>query len=317
MANHKSSSFDNPIYKDEKLARKHLESIRWPNGPVCPHCGCYERIMELKGKATRQGVYKCGDCRKQFTVTVGTVFERSHVPITKWILATHLMCSSKKGISAHQIHRTLGVTYKTAWFMEHRLREAMRNPNPDKIGGSGKTIEADETFVGGKPRHRSPAFTKAGRRRGRGTAKTPVVALVERGGGVRAQVVANVTANSLKDALRRNVDLKSKLMTDELILYRNPGREFASHETVMHSAQEYVRGDVYTNSVEGFFSILKRGINGVYQHCSKAHLPRFVDEYSFRYNYREKLGFDDAARTIQALRGIEGKRLTYNPVNTQ
>jgi len=308
-----------PFFNDEESARTYLEGQRWPNGPICPHCGCDEHIYPIKAdtkKSIRKGLYQCNDCEGQFTVTVGTVFERSKIPLHKWLATAYLLCSSKKGISAKQIERSLGITYKTAWFMCHRIREAMRDGSPSLMGGGGKTIEADETFVGGKPRHRSPAFTKAGRRRGRGTAKTPVVALVERGGGVRAQAVPSVTANTLRDALR-GADKNSKLMTDELILYRNPGKEFSSHETVMHSAQEYVRGDVHTNTVEGFFSILKRGINGVYQHCSKAHLSRYVDEYSFRYNYREKLGYDDMARTNEALKGIEGKRITYQRHNPQ
>lgn len=304
-------------FNDDQAAREYLESIRWPDGPICPHCGSDERIMALKGKTTRPGLYKCGECRKQFSVTVGTVFERSKIPIHKWVLATTLMCSSKKGISAHQLHRTLNITYKSAWFMMHRIREAMREGGNGLLGGSGKTVEADETFVGGKPRKRSPSWSTDGRRRGRGTKKTPVVALVEREGRVHAQAVPSVTAKSLKTALNEHVDRQSKLMTDELILYKNAGKDYASHDTVTHSAGEYARGDIHTNTVEGYFSILKRGINGIYQHCSKEHLPRYLDEYSFRYNYRAKLGFDDEARTRQALSGISGKRLTYNPINAE
>lgn len=318
MAKQKSSTspFDNPVYKDEEIARKHLESIRWPNGPVCPHCGCDERIMQLKGKATRPGVYKCGDCRKQFTVTVHTVFEGSHIPINKWILATHLMCSSKKGFSAHQLHRVLGVSYKTAWFMEHRLREAMRDPMTGKMGGGGKTVEADETFIGRKT-------TRLGEKRPSGYAdKQKVLSLVERNGKVRSFHVPAVNAETLRPILKQQIEQDTHLMTDDAGWYRNSkadnlGEHFNSHEVVSHAEKEYVRGNAHVNTAEGFFGIMKRGLNGVYQHWSQHQLHRYLNEYDFRYNYREKQGYDDTARTNQALRGIEGKRLTYNPSNAQ
>ncbi|OGP70852.1 MAG: transposase [Deltaproteobacteria bacterium RBG_13_60_28] len=299
--------FDDARFHDEDAARKHLESIRWPNGPVCPHCGASGRICRIesqseeKGKGARPGLLFCGDCRKQFSVTVGTVFERSKVPLHKWVLATHLLCSSKKGISSHQLHRTLGVTYKTAWFMTHRIREAMKNDTAEMLGGSGP-VEADETFVGNKP--------GAKIRRGWGH-KNAVFSLVERNGEVRSFHVANVTAETLKPILKEQVTQGAHLMTDDGRQYLPIGREFAKHDVVKHSTGEYVRGDAHTNTVEGFFSIFKRGIYGVYQHVSPCHLHRYTTEFDFRFNHREKLGFDDTMREAKALKGISGKRLTY------
>jgi len=294
-----------PIFTDKDKAREYFESVRWPDGPVCPHCGCYERVMQLKGKATRPGVYKCGDCRKQFTVTVGTVMESSHIPINKWVLAIHLMCSSKKGVSAHQLHRTLGVTYKTAWFMAHRIREAMRDPMSGKLGGGGKFVEADETYVTkGKPRPGKLLSTFD---------KEKVITLVERDGSARSFHVNSVNTNTVRKILHEQIAGDSALMTDEAGYYRKPGKFFAGHGTVNHGIYEYVRGPIHTNTIEGFFSILKRGLGGVYQHCSKQHLKRYLAEFDFRYTYRQKRGFDDHDRTIQAIRGTEGKRLTYLP----
>lgn len=263
--------FDEPCFHDPELARQHLEAIRWPRGPVCPHCGACDRISKLNGKAHRPGVYECGHCRDQFTVTVGTVFERSKISLDKWLFAATLMASSKKGVSSKQIERMLGVTYKTAWFMTHRLREAMKPGNGGLLGSGSGTIEADETFIGRKP------GTKI--RRGHGH-KEAVFSLVERVGQIEARQ------------------------------YTETGKDFAAHRSVNHSAEEYVRGDAHTNTVEGFFSIFKRGMYGVYQHCSSHHLHRYTTEFDFRYNHRQKLGFDDGMRTEALLKGIGGKRLT-------
>ena len=303
-------------FRDPLMAAEYLESIRWPDGPVCPHCGESERRpYPLKSKTRR--LYKCAACRKQFTVTVGTIFESSHIPLNKWLLAFYLLCSSKKGMSAYQLHRMLGITYKSAWFMAHRIREAMTQP-PFSRQLTG-TVEVDETYVGGKQRRSNkrqykPLDPKQPdprlRKTGRGTDKVPVVALVERGGEVRSFRMANVTADNLGSAIRRNVARAAHLRTDSFPSYTLVGREFASHETVNHN-DEYVRGDVHTNTAENFFSILKRGINGVYHHVSEAHLPRYLAEFDFRYNNRVGNGVDDAERTVLALRGAEGKRLRY------
>jgi transposase-like protein len=299
--------FDDPKFHDEDAAREHLELIRWPNGEVCPHCGASGHISRIeskskdKRKGARPGLLFCGDCREQFTVTVGTVFEHSKVPLHKWVLATHLLCSSKKGISGHQLSRTLGVTYKTAWFMAHRIREAMKPNHNGMLGGNGP-VEADETFVGTKP--------GAKKRHGYGH-KNAVLSLVERNGEVRSFHVANVTANTLKPYLQANVIPEAHLMTDDAGQYRLIGPEFAYHDVVNHSQGEYARGQVHTNTAEGFFSILKRGIYGVYQHVSPCHLHRYTTEFDFRYNHRAKLGYDDSMRTTEALKGITGKRLTY------
>ena len=296
-----------PIYSDENKAREHLEKLQWPDGPFCPHCGNADqtRITKLKGKSTRPGVYKCKECRKPFSVTVGTLMERSHIPLTKWLLAMHLMTSSKKGMSAHQLHRMLGVTYESAWFLAHRLREAMRDPKAGPLGGDNKVVEADETFVGGKAKNR--AYAKEPPR------KETVFALVERGGKVRSRHVADVTAKTLREAIVTVASRKSHLMTDEAGQYIAVGREFAGHSSVNHSADEYVRlgGFVHTNTAENYFSILKRGIYGVYHHVSEAHLHRYLAEFDFRYSNRSGLGVSDTERAEKALEGIRGKRLTY------
>lgn len=300
-----------PIFHDEAAARAHLEAQRWPNGPVCPHCGVVGEATRMAGEAHRPGLLECRACRKQFSVTIGTVFERSHVPLHKWVLAVHLMTASKKGMSAHQLHRMLKVTYKTAWFMAHRIREAMTETNPSPIGGPGKVVEADETYQGKveqpKKLSKKGGPTLSGRR--------AVVALVERGGPVRAVHLPRVTYKNVGEVLAKHADPASRLHTDESNLYPRNGKRFASHETVKHSAGEYARGDVNTNSVEGFFGILKRGLNGVYQHCGEQHLQRYLNEFSFRYSHRIKLGVDDTQRALIALRGIEGKRLTYRRVS--
>jgi len=267
-------------FSDEDSARALLESMRWPNGAACPHCGGADpyRLTPKAGSKTRKGLWKCRACRKQFTVTVGTIFEDSHIPLSKWLLAIHLLCASKKGMSARQLHRMLGVTYKSAWFMANRLRYAMsQEPLASKLAG---VVEVDETYIGA--RH------KRGTRRGRpgpDSHKTPVVALVERGGRVRAIPMPRITAENLKTAMSAHMDPDATLMTDELVTYK--ALRHPDHQTVNHSVGEYVRADVHVNSAEGFFSLLKRGINGVYHHVGKGHLGRYCDEFSFRYDSRK------------------------------
>ena len=290
-----------PQFTDETEAREYLERLRWPQGPTCAHCGSFD-ATRLVGKKHRAGLVQCNDCREQFTVTVGTVFERSKVPLNKWLLCNHLLCASKKGMSAKQIERMLGVTYKTAWFMCHRIREAMKTDGTDgPLGGPNTVVEADETFVGGKARnraYRAPADKKA------------VVALVERDGNVRSFHVANVNAATLRPLIVTHVDRASHLMTDESVVYTRVGREFAGHTTVIHSANEYVRkgGFAHSNTAENFFSIFKRGVIGTYHHMSEAHLSRYTAEFDFRYNTRK---VTDGERADAALLGIAGKRLTY------
>jgi transposase-like protein len=287
-----------PRFIDPVAARKHLESLRWGDTPECVHCGSAD-VTRLEGKKHRDGLLQCNKCREQFTVTVGTIFERSKIPLNKWLLCNHLLCAGKKGMSAHQIHRMLGVTYKTAWFMCHRIREAMKDPNPGPLGGPDMVVEADETFVGGKARnraHRKPA------------AKKMVVALVEREGRARSLHVANIHANVVRNALVTNVSRHSHLMTDDAHTYWAVGREFASHQSTIHSIREYVRGDVHSNTAENFFSIFKRGVIGTYHHLSAAHLHRYCVEFDFRYNTRE---ISDRERADKALIGSFGKRLTY------
>jgi transposase-like protein len=298
-----NSIFNRPHFHDEAVAFAKLESIVWPNGPVCPHCGGAERIYPLngvKGKngLVRLGLKKCGQCRGQFTVRKNTVFESSHVPLHIWFQAAFLMCSSKKGVSSNQLHRTLGVTLKTAWFMSMRLREAMRVLKMDPIGGAGKFAEADETYVGGKARNRAYREPRP---------KEAVMALVERGGRVASFHVPNVTAATLKPIIADAISKDSHFRTDESGVYWEIGEQFASHQTVVKSINEYVRGDAHTNTAEGYFSILKRGIYGVYQHVSEHHLKRYLAEFDFRYNERIALGIDDGERTTRALRGIVGK----------
>lgn len=291
-------------FHDDQKAREYLEALRWPNGAVCPHCGTAKEPYALKGRATRPGVWKCSDCREQFTVTVGTVFERSKIPLSKWLMATYLLCSSKKGISSHQLHRTLGITYKSAWFMTHRIREAMKDGSGGLLGGTGTSgiVEADETYFGKtKGRGKGAHLSK----------KQKIVALVERNGRVRAFHVPNVTVATLKPILESQIADTARLMTDDALHYCKIGKAFKSHETVNHTGREYARGDVTTNTVEGYFGILKRGINGVYQHVSSEHLKRYVEEFSFRYSNRTALGIGDTERTATALKGIEGKRLMY------
>ena len=317
---------DSPIFQDADEARKHLEAQRWPHGPNCPHCGNAQpdRITAMQGKAHRAGLYNCMECREQFTVTVGTVFERSKIPLNKWLLATFLLSSSKKGMSAHQLHRMLGVTYKTAWFMAHRIREAMKEDvkSSGPLGGEGKTVEADETYIGKRETPRKLARgriakpTKSGK--SGGAQKRIVIGLVEREGKARMFHVQTATKEIVRDILVRNSDRKSVLYTDESNLYPSTGTEYAKHGTVKHSAKEYARknGDVtvHTNTIEGVFSVFKRGMVGVYQHCGEAHLHRYLAEFDFRYNRRTALKVTDAERHDQLLAMIEGKRLTYRRI---
>ncbi len=303
-----------PIYNDENAAREHLEALQWPSGPVCPHCGVIGEATKLAGKSTRPGLWKCRPCQKPFSVTVGTVFERSKVPLTKWLLATELLTSSKKGISAHQIHRMLGVTYKTAWFMMHRIREAMAPAKGSEppLGGAGKIVEADETYIG-------TADGKRGKKAWGGMGhKMKVVSLVERGGKVRSKRVKEATKLAITDIIRDNVHPASVLHTDGAGAYKDTGL-VRIHEAVDHN-KEYVRAGkagrkVHTNTLEGFFSIFKRGMVGTYQHCGEQHLDRYLAEFDFRANTRTALGFDDAMRAQKVLEGINGKRLTYRRTN--
>lgn len=298
------TNLTDPIYSDANKAREHLEALHWPNGPVCPHCGnCdADRITRLAGKSTRPGVHKCKDCAKPFTVTVGTIFEDSKIPLNKWLLAFRLLNGGKKGFSAHELHRALGITYKSAWFMAHRIREAMKPTDPAPLGGGpDAVVEADETYVGGKARNRAkraPAPKKA------------VVALVEREGHARSFHVANVNAKTLRPLIVTNVDRSAHLMTDESHVYTRVGREFNGHSVVNHSAKEYVTtgGFKHSNTAENFFSIFKRGVIGTYHHMSEAHLARYCAEFDFRYNTRN---ITDAERTIEAVKGARGKRLMY------
>jgi transposase-like protein len=302
------SILNQPHFKDADRAREYLQRVRWPKGPVCPHCGVVGDHYALDGTTTRPGLYKCADCREQFTVTVGTVFERSKIGLHIWLQAVYLLCSSKKGISSHQLHRTLGVTYKTAWFMTHRIREAMSGGQSGLLGGGGGTVEADETFWGNNKPIKGGA--------GRGYAhKMKVFALVERKGAVRSFHVTDIKATTLNAILREHVSTDANLMTDEAAMYTTVGRAFASHGVVKHGQSEYVRGTAHTNTVEGYFSLLKRGLVGTYHKCGEQHLHRYANEFSFRYNNRAKLGVNDIMRTDEALRRIAGKRLTYQRIS--
>jgi transposase-like protein len=303
----------NPIFTDADKAREHLERLYWPNGPTCRHCGNADasRITKLTGKSTRPGVLWCNECDKPFSVTVGTIMEDSHLPLNKWVLAFHLMSASKKGMSAHQLHRMLGVTYKTAWFLAHRIREAMGDPTPNKsggpLGGENKVVEADETVIGGKAKNRAfrePAPKKA------------VLTLVERDGRARSFNVANIDAKTLRPTVMKHTSRKSTLMTDEAAYYVKMGREFDAHHAVDHSRSEYAYKldgrTISTNNAENYFSIFKRGVVGTYHSISEAHLHRYLAEFDFRYSNRSKLGVEDTERTAKAIKGAEGKRLTYH-----
>jgi len=302
------STLNQPHFQDEHKAREYLENIRWANGISCPHCGVVGDHYKLTGKTTRPGLFKCTDCREQFTVTVGTVFERSKIKLHIWLQAVYLLCSSKKGMSSLQLQRMLGVTYKTAWFMTHRIREAMNQPG-GVLGGNGGPVEADETYWGNTGKQRKGA---------RGYAhKMKVVSLVERDGQKRSFHLANVTAETVRPLLKKHVAAKAVLMTDEASIYTKIGREFAGHGVVNHGKGEYSRDDVTTNTVESSFAILKRGLYGTFHHVSEAHLQRYANEFDFRWNHRAKLGYDDAQRTDAVLKGIGGKRLTYRRIDSQ
>jgi transposase-like protein len=297
-------------FHDERAAYAWVEARIWPDGPICPRCGSVDHATALKGKSTRIGVYKCRDCRKPFTVKVGTVFEASHVPMHLWLQAIALLTASKKGFSSNQLHRMLGVTLKTAWFMSHRIREAMRTGGLDPLGGEGGIVEADETYYG------PTAEKKSEGKRGPAN-KRPVVGLVERGGEVRTFHVARADKETVAGLVRDNITRESRLMTDESRLYIEVGGEFAGHETVCHSAEEWVKGEAHTNTLEGYFSIFKRGMRGIYQHCAEKHLHRYLAEFDFRYNERAALGVGDGERADKVLAGAKGKRLTYRTTNRQ
>ncbi len=295
------SNLSNPIFHDEEAARKWLETRVWPNGPVCPHCGVIGQATLMKGKTTRPGLYQCNACREPFTVTVGTLYERSKVPLHTWLAVTHLMMASKKGMSALQISRMIGLSYKTTWFLCHRIRESLRDSDLNPLGGPNTPVEADETYVGGKAKNR--AFKET-------APKKAVVALVEREGRVRSFHIANVTAKTLKPIIAKNVELASVLMTDEAPVYKGMGRKFANHLSVNHSANEYARlgGYAHINTAENFFSIVKRGIIGSFHHVSEAHLHRYMIEFDYRYNTRTVSDFERFSASIP---GIVGKRLPY------
>ncbi|MFO1184938.1 MAG: IS1595 family transposase [Bauldia sp.] len=299
------SILSSPHFHNELAAIARLEEIVWPNGAHCPRCGGFDRITPVKGG--RAGLRRCGPCKREFTATVGTVFERSKIKLHKWFQAAHLMASSKKGISAHQLHRTLQVTYKTAWFMAHRLREAMRELHIEPLGGEGKIVEFDETYIGGKERnkHRNKRAHPTGGSGGKET----VFALVERGGKVRSHHVPTVTAKTLRPILEKQIQEATKTMSDDGGARVWHGRP--THQSVNHGIGEYVRGEVSTNTIEGYFGIMKRGIVGTYHHVSPQHLKRYLAEFDFRYNARSALGVGDEDRATQAVRGIVGKRLTY------
>ncbi|WP_157014305.1 IS1595 family transposase [Mesorhizobium xinjiangense] len=318
------SVLSRPYFHDEAAAFQHVEEILWPQGPVCHHCGAMDRIYKLKGVRTkpskkspegieRHGLYKCGECRKQFTVRMGTIFEESHLPLHKWLQAIHLICSSKKGISANQLHRVLEVTLKTAWFLGHRIREAMRSDDFSPMGGNGGTVESDETYFG-----------KLAGTTGRGMGnKNVVLTLVERGGKARSFHIASTTMKAVLPIVNKYIAKEAWLMTDEGMHYRHIGKHFPKHRAVNHSADEYGRWEysrdgekftainVSTNTVEGYYSIFKRGMKGVYQHCAEHHLHRYLAEFDFRYSNRVALGVDDGVRAFLALKGAKGKRLTY------
>jgi len=303
------SVLSRPYFHDEEKAFEHLESVLWADGPVCPHCGGVDRITKVKAnpaKRIRIGLWRCGDCKRQFTVKVGTVFEHARLPLHKALQAVYLMVASKKGISAHQLHRLLEVTYKTAWFLAHRIREALRSGDLAPFGGNGGIVEVDETFIG---RKKGAPVKRAFHH------KMKVLALVDRDTGkARTMVIDDVKAETLMPLVIANVEREARIMTDEHSGYRDVKRYFADHGTTSHGRGEYVKADdrtVHSNTVEGYFSIFKRGMKGVYQHCGEQHLHRYLAEFEFRYNNREANGCNDRDRAGNALRGIVGKRLTY------
>ncbi|WP_038967848.1 IS1595 family transposase [Bradyrhizobium diazoefficiens] len=299
-------------FHNEEAAYAFVEARLWPQGPVCPHCGGVERISKMGGKSTRIGAYKCYQCRKPFTVKVGTIFESSHIPMRHWLQAIFLMASSKKGISSNQLHRTLGCTLKTAWFLSHRIREAMRSTDTSPMGGNGGVVEADETFFGridGMPKGKA-AWAH----------KNVVLTLVERGGSARSFHIDGVRTGDILPIIRENLSREAQLMTDEANAYKVIADiEGLDHDSVKHSKDEYVRreGDkvISTNTVEGYYSVFKRGMKGTYQHCKEKHLHRYLNEFDFRYSNRVALGVNDTDRAERALKGVAGKRLTYRTTN--
>jgi transposase-like protein len=306
-----SLPFQEPVFHDEHAARQALENLRWPDGPYCPHCGNSNQdlIAKVEGKKQthRPGLYYCNECKGQFTVTVGTVFERSKVPLTKWWAAAHMMNSSKNGVSAHEIHRNLGVTYRTAWFMMHRLREAMIDPMPSPMGSNGGAVQSDETY------HLNTSKRAKGFKHGF-KAKAQIVALIDEETKTARtfHVEKGVNVAKIQDILFQNVKRGATLVTDEAGVYIEIGKEYASHQTMKHTAGEYVNAKGYTtNNVENFFGIFKRGMRGTYTFCGEQHLKRYLVEFEFRYNNRAALGINDGERTMRTLKGIEGKRLTY------
>ena len=307
-----SAVLQNPIFTDNDKAREWLESRVWAHGRPCPHCGVVDQSTLLKGKAHRPGLYQCGACREQFTVTVGTVFERSKIPLSKWLAALFLMVASKKGVSAHQVHRMLGISYKSTWFMMHRLREAMRQGDLAPMGGAGSIVEIDETFIDRKPDMPIQRGTNH---------KHVVLTLVERGGSVRSFHVDSVKKEDVLPIIRANLDRETHVMTDEAKRYAELGNEFAKHDAIDHSRDVYGYTDrktgvnVNTNTIEGYYSIFKRGMKGVYQHCSEKRLHRYLAEFDFRYSNRSALGCEDVERADRMALGIVGKRLTYRRTN--
>jgi transposase-like protein len=302
--------FNDPRFHDEAAAFAYVESKLWPDGPVCHHCGNVDpkRLRKMAGKAHRLGLYQCNECKRQFTVRQGTVFESSHLPLHLWLQIMHLMCASKKGISTNQIQRMLKCSMKTAWFLGHRIREAMRDGSLAPMGGAGGIVEVDETYIGKKDGFE----VKQGPFH-----KNAVLTLVERGGSARSFHIENATKEAIVPIVRANIARESHVMTDEASRYQKVGREFAGHGVVDHSRGEYGYRDrqtgekINTNTVEGFYSIFKRGMIGIYQHCSERHLHRYLAEFDFRYSHRIKTGYNDAARAERALIGVKGKRLTY------
>ena len=298
-----TSALSQPHFHDEAKAFAYVEQRVWPNGPTCPHCGGVEKLGKLQGKTTRAGLWKCYQCRKPFTVRMGTIFESSHVPLHIWLQAMYLIAGSKKGISSNQLHRTLGVTLKTAWFLSHRICEAMREGDLAPFGQGGGAVEVDETYIGRK--------AGAGQPKGGWGHKMTVLGLIDRNTGRSRLFHVDKGGPQIHAIVLGNLSREARLMTDEHTMYKKIGREFAEHSAVHHYNKEYVRGDVTTNTVEGCFSIFKRGMRGVYQHCAEKHLHRYLAEFEFRYSNREATGSNDADRADAMLRGIVGKRLTY------
>ncbi len=313
------SILDTAHFHDEAAAYAYVEARVWQAGPTCPHCGNADqtKIGTLKGRSTRVGVRKCYECRKPFTVKVGTIFESSHVPLHLWLQAIHLICASKKGISSNQLHRVLGITLKSAWFLSHRIREAMRQNGTTPLGGLGKVVEVDETYFGDLPAHKQPIPKNPNRPKFGPGNKRAILSLVVRGGEVRSFYVEKAQVDDVAKLVRENVARESRLHTDESMIYRKVGQDFATHERVNHGQKEYARGDVTTNTIESYFNVFKRGMRGVYQKCDEKHLHRYLAEFDFRYNARTALGVDDTTRADKALKGVVGKRLTYRTVSQQ